>query len=198
MRYAEAAGIDGATAESLRPRLVATEEDIASAREHEDAWSRSASGVVGIAPGGSRKWKRWPAQRYDGLARRLESRGIATLRFDPPGEGGGPGGVATDLRGLKAFLTRCRAVVTNDSGVMHMAVGSDVPVVALFGSTVLEFGFGPLGFQDEIVERDMPCRPCAPHGARYCWLAHGGCLIDITEEDVLGALDVLLEGGRRP
>lgn len=42
-----------------------------------------------------------------------------------------------------ANLKICKAVYTNDSGLMHLAAAMKVPVIAFFGSTVREFGFFP-------------------------------------------------------
>jgi ADP-heptose:LPS heptosyltransferase len=196
-RYAEAAGLAGLPIEALRPRIAVTEEDRAAGMLLQRSWEVSGTDCVGLAEGASRRMKRWPEESFARLGEALRGRGLKTLRFLDPATGpqlqdaradGGveqDGAVRATLRPLKALLARCRAVVTNDSGVMHLAVGLGVPVVALFGSTVLELGFGPLGERDQVIERDLACRPCAVHGARFCWLGHGRCLTAITPEEVL-------------
>ncbi len=189
-RYGETAGWDGMDARSLRPRMVSTPRDQEEGRALGLAWTSTESPCVGIAPGASRAMKRWPEERFDALSRVLEARGLRTLRFEEPGRVAeeGEGFVRATIRPLKAILERCRALVTNDSGMMHLGVALGVPVVAIFGSTVLEFGFGPLGDRDTVLEHDLACRPCAPHGARYCWQGHAGCLRGVAVADVLAAV----------
>ncbi len=209
-RYAEAAGIGGGSPAELAPRVRVTEEDAAAARGLSRAWEASGQLCVGIAEGASRRMKKWPADRFARLVADLESRGIRTLRFLEPEEGvegdrevasaeeygGGRMAVHASLPALKALLGRCRAVVTNDSGVMHLAVGLRVPAVAIFGSTVLDFGFGPLGPRDRVHQRELACRPCAVHGARFCWMGHGRCLAGIAPQDVAESILAIIEGER--
>src|SRR5207302_4619642 len=65
----------------------------------------------------------------------------------------------TTLEELIAQLHECRAVLTNDTGTMHLAALLGVPVVAIFGSTepVLT---APLGTRHVIVRRHVECSPC--------------------------------------
>jgi ADP-heptose:LPS heptosyltransferase len=134
--------------------------------------------------------KRWPEERFVRLAAALSREGFRVLRFlEPraiPEEGGG--WVRAPLRPLKGLLSRCAALVTNDSGIMHVGVGLGVPVVAVFGSTSVELGFGPLGPRDRVVERDLACRPCGVHGARFCWQGHATCLRGVGVAEVRAAL----------
>jgi heptosyltransferase-2 len=64
------------------------------------------------------------------------------------------------------------------------------PIVALFGPTVTEFGFGPLRAGDVALGLDgLQCRPCSPHGPPQCPLGHHRCMRDITVEAVLAAIE---------
>jgi ADP-heptose:LPS heptosyltransferase len=210
-RYAEAARLGDASLGDLRPRVAVTEDDLAAGKRMRTAWETSGEFCVGLAGGASRRMKRWPEENYARLGRDLRARGIRTLRFVEPAETDGvdlqasesePSGesgpaVSAPLRPLKALLGRCQAVVTNDSGVMHLAVALGVPVLALFGSTVLDLGFGPIGSRDRVLQRDLACRPCAVHGARFCWLGHERCLKEITPERVMeSVLAIVGEEGR--
>ena len=183
-------GLSRSESRLLRPRVIVTARDLAEAQTFPRAWEQTRRRCIALAPGGSRALKRWPEERFDLLADAIRRRGLATLRFvapaGPPTEEDGT--VRVPLRPLKALLGRCAALVTNDSGMMHLAVGLGVPVVAVFGSTVLDFGFGPLGDRDTVLERDLACRPCAPHGARFCWQGHARCLREIEVADVLTAV----------
>jgi hypothetical protein len=89
-----------------------------------------------------------------------------------------------------AAMEFCRVVVANDSGLMHMATAVLRPVVALFGSTVREFGFYPYHSSAVVLERDgLHCRPCSHIGRAACPKRHFACLNDISPEQALDALD---------
>jgi heptosyltransferase-2 len=164
--------------------------------------------VVGMAPGARWATKRWPAERWSELASRLvESRDCMLLWFGSAEEGEGIEDIRQAMTGLPsrrginlagnatleesiALLGRCDVVVSNDSGVMHLAVGRGARVVALFGSTTTDLGFAPLGREHIVVESTgLSCRPCHVHGRRWCPKGHFRCMRDLTVDLVEGALD---------
>jgi heptosyltransferase II len=75
----------------------------------------------------------------------------------------------TDLTALAGVLAHCRALVTNDSGAMHLGAAVGVAVTALFGPTN-ERATRPLGEGHHILTHDVWCRPCM---LRECPLDHG-------------------------
>ncbi len=106
--------------------------------------------LVGLFPGAARgPSKRWPAERFAEVARRLVAEGgcrVAVFGSDADREACGAvkaaagAGVAdlagaTRLDALAAWLSLCRVVIANDSGGMHLAAGLGVPVVGIFGIT---------------------------------------------------------------
>lgn len=91
-------------------------------------------------------------------------------------------------------LDRASVLLTNDTGVMHMAAARRVPVVAVFGSTVQQFGFAPFRVRHEVVEaaRELvPCRPCTHIGRARCpklsAKKHFLCMTGIAPERVAEA-----------
>lgn len=92
-----------------------------------------------------------------------------------------------DLLETIDLLSVVNAVVTNDSGLLHMAASLDKPLVAIYGSTSAEFT-PPLGSKSKIVQENLPCRPCFK---RECPLQHLNCMYFITPERVLAAIDEL-------
>ena len=66
---------------------------------------------------------------------------------------------ATTLEQLIAELQECRALLTNDTGTMHLATLLDVPVVAVFGSTEHRLT-GPLGDGHIVIRHHVECSPC--------------------------------------
>ena len=88
-----------------------------------------------------------------------------------------------------AALAGARAVVTNDSGLMHVAAALQIPQVAVFGSSS-PLHTPPLSSVAHVVwlKNDLTYEPplqCAPCYARECPLGHTRCLVDIQPEDVL-------------
>ncbi len=86
----------------------------------------------------------------------------------------------TSLSGAAAVMAGARAVVSNDSGLMHLAAFLGVPVVGLFGSTSPVWT-RPLGRKTAVLSSSEPCAPCFKRTCRY---EHYRCLERITPEGV--------------
>lgn len=96
---------------------------------------------------------------------------------------------AVPLGCLPALLSKAAAMITNDSGPMHIAAAVGIPVVALFGPTS-EVRTGPYGTGHRVLTTSVPCRPCF---SRVC--AHVPeleCLRSLTPDDVAEAVRCLL------
>jgi heptosyltransferase-2 len=92
-----------------------------------------------------------------------------------------------------AVLDRCTLLLSNDTGIMHIAAARRKKVVAIFGSTVREFGFFPYRTESIVVERNgLPCRPCSHIGLPSCPQGHFKCMKEIGVEEVLAATRTLL------
>jgi heptosyltransferase-2 len=85
----------------------------------------------------------------------------------------------TTLPEAAAIIAAARVMITNDSGLMHVAGFLGTPVVALFGSTSPAWT-RPLG-KAAIMTTDEPCSPCFSRTCRY---QHYRCLHAITPETV--------------
>ncbi len=161
--------------------------------------------LIAMAPGSIWGSKRWPY--YLELARQLSERADVVVVGGPDDVGlgdeivraaaGGEGrrrvvnacGKLT-LRQSAALIGRAALVVTNDSAPLHLATAMGTPVVAVFGSTVPEFGFGPLRAGDVSLGIDgLQCRPCSAHGPPACPLGHHRCMRELTVDAVLAAIE---------
>ena len=154
--------------------------------------------IVALCPGAEYgPAKQWPATHYAALARLLAARGFRTWIFGSRKDAAigdeitrlaGPDAAPVNLAGRTELLeaidlmSLAASVVTNDPGLMHVAAAIGRPLVALYGSTTPEMT-PPLGPVVEIVERQLPCRPCFE---RTCPLGHLDCLNLIRAEDVAG------------
>ncbi len=88
-----------------------------------------------------------------------------------------------------AVLDYCNVVVSNDTGLMHLAQARKKKVVAIFGSTVKEFGFFPQETMGTVVEAsDVDCRPCSHIGRSECPKGHFDCMNLIQVDEVVKAV----------
>ena len=163
--------------------------------------------LLGLSPGANWATKRWPVERFAGLARRALARGMQVAVQGSAAEAPFGSEVARlapgtadlcgklDLPALGGFISGCSAFVANDSGPMHIARALGVPTVAFFGST------DPRMFDfrgHEMLFAGVPCAPCSFFGRRRCPRGHFRCMLDLDEERAWGALEPLLSAGRLP
>jgi len=157
--------------------------------------------------------RRWPAEKFAGVADLLADAGITTVLLGTREDGADRVARAClrarplDLSGrtplpvLAAVLRRVDAYLGNDSGVTHLAATVGAAVVALFGPTSAE-AWGPQSGTAavRIVARRLPCRPCL-------YVGHGlgdpagcrtrDCLTWISPEQVADVLLALLGSSAR-
>jgi len=150
--------------------------------------------------------KRWPAARFAELAQRLDlpvlllgsgkeaALGDEIAQLAHAGQRGVCRNLAgsTDLLDAFCLIAAAKAMVSNDTGLMHVAAALDVPQVALFGSSS-PLHTPPLSDKAQVIwlKNDPAYQPpldCAPCFQRECPLGHLRCLRDITAERVLQVL----------
>jgi heptosyltransferase-2 len=185
-----------ASAEEAGVSLALTEQD----RTRADAWLAS-QGVVtrfaALAPGSIWGTKRWPY--YLELAARLDRMVVVVGGADDVALANAIVAAAPDrvvsaagvlsLRESAALIQRASVLVTNDSAPLHLATAVGTPIVALFGPTVPEFGFGPRRAGDlTLGHAGLSCRPCSRHGPPRCPLGHHRCMRDLSVDAVLEAV----------
>jgi len=140
--------------------------------------------------------KRWPAAHFAALATRLAAAGFEPWLVGGPGDA--PIGAevaalapaARDLTGQTSMgeaidlIAAARAVVSNDSGLMHVAAALGRPLVALYGSTSPAFT-PPLSPDAVTLSLNVECSPCFE---RVCPLGHFKCLNDLSPDRVWAVL----------
>lgn len=147
--------------------------------------------------------KRWPAESFAALARTLAARDVTVWLLGSANDGvvcdaveRAAAGAARSLAGRTGLneaielIASADLVVTNDSGLMHVAAALDRAQVALFGSSSPKHT-PPLSSRARVLWLGLECSPCY---ARECPLAHLRCLRELSVERVLaeiGHLDVL-------
>ncbi len=201
LRLVAALGIDTADA---APVVPATDAD----REHaarflaESGLAGAPFAVIHAGTSGFGSYKRWTADGWAAVARCLsEQHGLRAVFTHGPSAGetseadstagqAGEGAVAApqlSLRELGELFRRCRLFLSVDAGPMHLASAVGAPVVALFGPKDPAI-YGPFFGPRAIVEKNMPCRPCAK---RTC--DDPKCMYQIAPEEVMAAAGQLIE-----
>src|SRR5204862_2273298 len=190
------------------PQLRPTPADVQAAADLlERAGIGHARPLIAIAAGSIWGSKRWPY--YQDLARQVPEGADVVVVGGPDDvvlgdeivgaaedeNGGGRRRVVNacgklTLRQSVALIGRAALVVTNDSAPLHLATAMGTPIVAVFGPTVPEFGFGPLRAGDVSLGIDgLQCRPCSSHGPPACPLGHHRCMRELTVAAVLAAIE---------
>ena len=98
----------------------------------------------------------------------------------------------TSLRESFSVVKNAKALISNDSAPVHMAVSFNTPVVSIFGPTVKDFGFYPYRNGVVVEVKGLKCRPCGLHGHKTCPTGTFECMKGIKTYDVLKALDTLI------
>jgi heptosyltransferase-2 len=153
--------------------------------------------IFAVAPGSVWPTKRWPEAYYLEFCQILSSKGIQVILI----------GGAEDrelcnriseklslvhnsagyfsLRESYYLLKKCSGILTNDSAPLHLGMAAEIPVFAIFGPTVPEFGFAPFGAKSKIFEiNNLKCRPCAIHGSKKCPIKTFDCMNNLQPANI--------------
>jgi heptosyltransferase-2 len=143
--------------------------------------------------------KRWPVGHYAEVARQKNAQGWQVWLFGSDKDkdvaeaiNQEAGRLCTDFSGRTSLaeavdlLSLASTVVTNDSGLMHVAAALDRKVIAIYGSS--DPGFTPpLNKKAQVVSLTLDCAPCFK---RDCPLGHTRCLTEIRPDQVLDLIAV--------
>ncbi len=159
----------------------------------------SGGKVLALCPGAEYgAAKRWPAQHYAAVARQKVAQGWSVWIFGSEKDQS----VAEQINLLTAktcqdfsgktslaeaidLMSLADIVVSNDSGLMHVAAALNKKLIAIYGSS--DSGFTPpLNRDSTIIELNLGCSPCFK---RECPLEHTKCLTDIRPQHVLAKID---------
>ena len=175
-------------------RLAAPEDARAAAEALLRERGLAPENTIALAPGAQFGGaKRWPAEAWSCVAEALSTRGWHLVVLGTPAEretgeavmarATGPAWNAageTSLKQALGLLAACRALLCNDSGLMHAAAGMGQPVVAIFGATD-PARTAPSGPRARVLYRPAACSPCLK---RECRTPGHPCMGNILPEDV--------------
>lgn len=136
--------------------------------------------LVAVAPGGGDSWgpnaslKQWNPGYFAALCRKLSAAGHRILLLGAASDQVVTEEIAKDLKGRAislagqcslaesaAVMAQCVFVITNDGGLLHLAVAQDIPTVSFFGPTD-DAVYGPFPRQKKhlVLSHSPECRPC--------------------------------------
>jgi len=161
--------------------------------------------AIAIAPGSVWATKRWPVQKWIELVSQpeLAEKDIIIVGSNDDKEIAdeielkADNKKITNLAGKLSVIESinkiagCKLVVSNDSAPQHFAMAVGTPVITIFGATIPEFGFYPVGPHDKIVEteEELSCRPCGIHGLKKCKIKTFDCMNSIDVEKVVKEIE---------
>jgi len=153
--------------------------------------------IVGFMPGAEYgPAKQWPVEYFNDLAQQLSQQGKQVWVFGSAKEK--PLGEIitqsvqnsinlcgrTELVDVVDLIALCSHVVTNDSGLMHVACATGRKVIAIYGSSDPAYT-PPLSESATIIYKGLECSPCFQ---RTCQFQHTNCLHQIHPDDVIKKL----------
>jgi ADP-heptose:LPS heptosyltransferase len=158
--------------------------------------------IVTVFPGSSIAERRWGANRFRRVAEMLKSLGFAVVVVggeddQMAGEEICAGNIGLNLAGqtslaeTAAIIQKSALLISGDSGVLHIAVGLNVPTVSLFGPGRAK-KWAPRGERHIVINKDLPCSPCTTFGNTPPCPINAKCMSDISVEEVFEAVKTLL------
>lgn len=98
------------------------------------------------------------------------------------------------------IIQHCAAIITHDTGMMHIAAAMRKNIVSVWGNTVPAFGMTPYlpgkySQRSIIIEnRDLRCRPCSKIGFDHCPKNHFHCMEQLDTDDIVASVQDLIVG----
>lgn len=152
--------------------------------------------IIALAPGSVWATKRWCEEYYILTAQSLLEKGYSCVFIGGNEDrylcsrlalASGAVSIAgeTSIVQSIALLSKCSALLTNDSAPTHLAWIAGCPTATIFGATSPKFGFAPRGDSSVVLQNDtLGCRPCAIHGGNRCPLGTLECMKSVRPERV--------------
>ena len=168
--------------------------------EREDIPASHSVGYVACVIGAALGTKKWPIDRWKEFCSKIKFP-VILLGGPEDAEAGKEIAAVDDIKVYNAcgkfklnesadLLRKARLVITNDTGLMHIAAAYKKPIVSLWGNTVPSFGmtpyYGDAPTTDVIMQvNKLWCRPCSKIGYKKCPLGHFKCMEKIEPDEVL-------------
>jgi ADP-heptose:LPS heptosyltransferase len=177
--------------------------------KREDIPAAHYAGYIACVIGAAHGTKRWPVHKWKAFCQDLDhpvillggkediERGAEISKMDEVKIYNACGKFS--INESADLVRKAKVVVSNDTGLMHIAAAFKRPVVSLWGNTVPSFGMFPY-YGDNFLSRQnrkfysivqvnkLWCRPCSKIGYEKCPLGHFKCMEKIQPETVKAAV----------
>lgn len=147
---------------------------------------------IAIHPGSKDGFKRWPAEHFGLVGRRLQQKGFRILITGSPGERPLMEHVAAhipdaelsdptlSLRAFASQLSQVKLLISNDTGPVHIACGLNIPVIGLYSATDPSLCGPHHAAQASVISKPPSCQPCLKKSCRLPF-----CMLQIGPEEVV-------------
>ena len=167
-------------------------------RSANPTYKTPSENILALCPGAEYgAAKRWPARYFAEVARHKIAQGWQVWLFGSDKDKAAAEQIngeiddgcidftgRTSLAEAVDLLSLADTVVTNDSGLMHVAAALDKKIIALYGSSDPKFT-PPLNAKAHVISLSLDCSPCFK---RECPLGHTRCLTDIKPDQVIDVI----------
>lgn len=160
-------------------------------------YSLAKDNFIAVVVGGSFSTKQYPAQKHIEWIQKYQGK-IVLLGGKEDQNISKPIKEACshviDLCGALSFnesayiISQARKVITNDTGLMHVAAAFDKEIISIWGNTTPSIGMTPFGIaleKNHIIEEKVSCRPCSKLGHNKCPKKHFDCMEKISNQKIL-------------
>jgi heptosyltransferase-2 len=162
--------------------------------------------IIGICPGAKHFTKRYPIDYQIQLCRQLIEKNFTVVLFGGKNDKEICDEIKSNLPEIinlqnddnllqtLSDMKLCDVIICNDSGLMHTASSLNKKLIAIFGSTIKEFGFTPYNCSNSIVleNNNLGCRPCSHIGRNSCPKSHFKCMKEINPKYILKLIEEII------
>ena len=166
----------------------------------EDIPASHSAGYMACVIGAAHGTKRWPVHKWIEFCKKMDHP-VILLGGDEDVTSGDEIAAIDPIKVFNAcgkfrinesadLVKKAKIVITNDTGLMHIAAAFKRPIISLWGNTVPSFGmkayYGDSPVSDVIMQTNkLWCRPCSKIGYKKCPLGHFKCMEKIEANEVL-------------
>ena len=173
----------------------------------EDIPASHSAGFIACVIGAAHGTKRWPVHKWKEFCEKMihpvvllggkedEKNGNEIAAVDPVKVYNACGKFR--INESADLVRKSKMVITNDTGLMHIAAAFRKPIISLWGNTVPSFGMTPYYGDAPVIDvifqvNKLWCRPCSKIGYNKCPLGHFKCMNRISADEVISTVRKLL------
>ncbi len=173
----------------------------------EDIPASHSAGYIACVIGAAHGTKRWPVHKWKEFCKKMDHP-VILLGGNEDEKNGNEIAAIDPIKIYNAcgkflinesadLVRKAKVVVTNDTGLMHIAAAFKKPIISLWGNTVPSFGMYPYYGDDDnratvMQVNKLWCRPCSKIGYNKCPLGHFKCMEKIDADEVISKVKARL------